>query len=59
MIIKKPKGDDNLKYFINDACEIGFAERSEKIVFKMNPIDPESAKEFVEAINERLLNKYY
>ena len=53
LIIKKQKSDDNLKYFINDACEIGFAERSEKIVFKMNPIDPESAKEFVEAINER------
>ena len=52
IIIKRRKSDDK-KYFISYIPSIGFVERSEKVVFKAIPVDPVSAKEFVESVNDR------
>ena len=54
IVIRRRKSDDK-KYFINYVPSINFVERSEKVVFKVIPVDPESAKEFVESVNDRLI----
>ena len=45
------------KYFISKVPSIGFAERSERIVYKLIPADLENAKEFVEDINSHRIEE--
>lgn len=54
IVIRRRKSDDK-KYFINYVPSISFVERSEKVVFKVIPVDPEGAKEFVKSVNDRLI----
>lgn len=53
----KPFNYQPRKYFISKVPSIGFAERSNRIVYKLIPADLENAKEFVEDIKGYQINE--